>query len=350
VKRKARVVVAAIQSPFVEGGAERHVDRLVEELEGSGVEAEKVTMPLFERSRFDLVKSALMWRLGDFSQMGGRPVDALIATRFPSYLALHPRKVVWLIHQYRQVYDQYGTAYSNFTATAEDRRIRDLIRRMDDTGLGEARRVFANSDNVARRLKRYNGIESRALYHPPPLAGRYRGGPPGDFALWVGRLEAWKRPELALGALAHAPSARLRIVGEGPEAASLERRAHALGVEDRLEMLGRVPDERLLELYAESRLVVVTAADEDYGYVALEGFLSGKAVLTVSDAGGPLEFVRDGRTGIVVAPVPEALGAALEICWNRTDELERMARRGRREVEKIRWNAVIEELLAAAGL
>jgi len=348
--KRPRVVVAAVQSPFLSGGAELHVDRLTEELVARGVNAEKVTIPFFESTHFDVLKSALLWRLGDFDRFAGEKVDAVIATRFPSYLARHRRKVVWLIHQYRVVYDQFGTAYSDYTGSAEDLRIREMVRHMDTTSLSEAKRVFANSRNVAGRLRKYNGIESEALYHPPPLTGRYRRCEPGDAALWVGRLERWKRPGLAIGALAHAPSARLKVVGDGPERRALESYARGLGVESRCEFLGRVSDEDLLELFSRARLVLATAADEDYGYVPLEAYLSGKAVVTVSDAGGPLEFVRNGKTGYVVDPTPEALGNLLTSIWDRTSELGELAERGRAVVEKISWDHVTDSLLGAAGV
>ncbi len=348
--RRPRVVVAAVQSPFLSGGAERHVDRLTEELVARGIDAEKVTIPFFENTHRDVVKSALLWRLVDFERFAGEKVDAVIATRFPSYLARHRRKVVWLIHQYRVVYDQFGTAYSNFTGSAEDLRIREMIRHMDTRSLSESRRVFANSRNVAERLRRYNGVASEALYHPPPLAGRYRSSAPGDAALWVGRLERWKRPGLAVGALAHAPSARLKVVGDGPERAALASYAKSLGVEARCEFLGRVPDDELLELFSRARVVLATAADEDYGYVPLEAFLSGKAVITVTDAGGPLEFVQDGKTGFVADPTPESLGAVLERSGTMPGELSRFAERGRAVVEKISWDHVIDSLLGAAGI
>ena len=348
--KRPRVVVAAVQSPYLSGGAERHVDRLTEELVARGVNAEKVTMPFFENAHPDVIKSALMWRLGDYERFAGEKVDALIATRFPSYLARHRRKVVWLIHQYRVVYDQFGTAYSDYTGSADDLRIRDMVRHMDARALGEARRVFANSENVAARLRKYNGIESEALYHPPPLSGRYRRGDPGDSALWVGRLERWKRPGLAIGALAHAPKAKLTIVGDGPERGALESYARSLGVESRCEFAGRVSDEELLDRYSRARVVLATACDEDYGYVPLEAFLSGKAVLTVSDGGGPLEFVRNGKTGFVADPTPEALGGLLERIWDGSTELAELAERGRTEVEKISWNHVVDSLLGGAGL
>jgi len=345
-----RVLVLAVQSPFSEGGAERHVRRLTEELTRRGVEADLVTMPLIEQERFDLVRSALAWRSLNLAEIGGRKVDAVIATRFPSYAARHDNKIVWLIHQYRQAYDQFGTGYSDFTSSAEDRRTREAIAEIDRVGLSEARRVFANSANVAARLKKYNGIESEPLYHPPPLVGRYRNGPPGDYALAVGRLEAWKRPDLPVAALAHAPAARLVVVGRGPEEERLRRLAREAGVAERVEFLQRVDEAALIDLYANARLVLVTAADEDLGYVPLEAFLSGKAVLTTDDAGGPLEFVRDGETGFVVPPTPEALGAALRIAWEKPDALAAMGLKGKERVERLRWDDAVSTLLSAAGL
>jgi glycosyltransferase involved in cell wall biosynthesis len=327
------------------------VRRLTEELRARGVEADLVTMPLIERERFDLIRSALAWRALDLTEAGGGPVDAVIATRFPSYAVRHPNKVVWVIHQYRQAYDQFGTPYSDFTASREDRRTREVIAEIDRVGLSEARKVFANSRTVAGRLQKYNGIRSEALYHPPPLAGRYRGGPAGDYALTVGRLDSWKRPELVVSSLAHAPAARLVVLGRGPEEERLRRLAKELGVGDRVRWItDEIDEEGLLEIYANARLVIVAAEGEDLGYVPLEAFLSGKAVLTTSDAGGPLEFVVDGETGFVVPPRAEAVGAALRIAWERPDALAHMGERGRLRVSELSWDRTVSALLGAAGI
>ncbi len=345
-----RVLVAAVQSPFSGGGAERHERRLTEELVKRGVEADLVTLPLIERERFDLVRSALAWRSLDLAEIGGRTVDAVIATRFPSYAVRHPNKVVWVIHQYRQAYDQFGTPWSDFTSSPEDRRTRETIAAIDTLGLSEARRVFANSKTVAARLATHNGIASEPLYHPPPLVGRYRTGPFGDYALTVGRLDGWKRPDLPLRALAHAPMARLVVVGRGPEEDRLQRLAHDLGVEARVRWIPEAGDEDLLDLYAGARLVVVAPQGEDFGYVPLEAFLSGKPVLTTDDAGGPLEFVVDGQTGFVVPPRPEALGAALTHAWDREDALAALGRRGFDRASGLSWDQTIGRLMTAAGL
>jgi glycosyltransferase involved in cell wall biosynthesis len=339
-----------VQSPFSGGGAERHVRRLTEELQARGVEADLVTLPLIERERFDLVRSALAWRSLDVTEIGNRAVDAVIATRFPSYAIRHPNKVVWVIHQYRQAYDQFGTPWSDFTSSAEDRRTRETIATIDRLGLTDARRVFANSRTVAARLAKHNGIESEPLYHPPPLVGRYRTGPFGNYALTVGRLDGWKRPDLPLRALAYASAASLVVVGRGPEEERLKRLARDLDVESRVRWIREASEEELLDLYAGARLVVVAPQGEDLGYVPLEAFLSGKPVLTTDDAGGPLEFVIDGETGFVVPPRPEALGAALSKAWDRGEALVALGRRGFERASRLSWDETIGRLLGAAGL
>ena len=77
-------MVAAAQVPFLRGGAEWHARALVEELRARGFLADLVQLPFQWDPRRDALRSALAWRLLDFSQSNGRPIDLLSATRFPS--------------------------------------------------------------------------------------------------------------------------------------------------------------------------------------------------------------------------------------------------------------------------
>jgi glycosyltransferase involved in cell wall biosynthesis len=79
--------------------------------------------------------------------------------------------------------------------------------------------------------------------------------------------------------------------------------------------------------------------------VTVEAFLSGKPVLTTSDSGGPLEFVRAGETGLVVPPDPDALAAAIDQLWQWPEARLRAAgAAGRETVAGITWDAVIDRL------
>jgi glycosyltransferase involved in cell wall biosynthesis len=343
----ARVLVCTAQVPFASGGAERHAEGLVREIVAFGHEAELVRLPFKWYPRAEILTSALAWRLLDLSEADGKRVDLVIPMKFPSYLVRHENKVVWLIHQFRQAYDRFGTAESDFTASPEDTRWRELIAATDRTGLTEARKIFTNARNTADRLARFNGIEAEALYHPPPLAGRYRTEAPLGFALAAGRLDAWKRMDLAIGAAA-AGKFRLVIAGDGADRARLEALARKSGAAVRF--AGRVSDDELLGLYATSNVVIFPPADEDYGYIALEAFLSKKPVVTCTDSGGPLEFVVDGENGRVVAPDAAALGEAAAALLADPQRSKEFGERGFEKVREIRWENAVKALLRAGGI
>ena len=82
----------------------------------------------------------------------------------------HPNKVAWLIHQYRAAYELCGTVYSDFSHRDEDVGLRDSLIRLDTEMLGECKAIYANAQNTASRLKKFNGLHAEALYHPPRLA------------------------------------------------------------------------------------------------------------------------------------------------------------------------------------
>jgi len=343
----ARILVCNAQVPFASGGAERLAAGLVRELRSEGHETELVQLPFKWYPRPEILTSAMAWRLLDVTEADGKRVDLVIPMKFPSYLVRHPNKVVWLIHQFRQAYDRFGTSQSDFTASPEDTRWRELILEADRTGLTEARRIFTISKNTAERLSRFNGIPSEALYHPPPLAGRYRCGESAGYALAAGRLDPWKRVDLAIAAAA-AGKFPLVVAGTGSDEERLKKLAARSGAE--ISFRGAVSDEELLGLYASSAAVLFTPADEDYGYIALEAFLSKKPVVTCSDSGGPLEFVSDGETGRVTPPDGAALGEATAALLADGSAARRLGEAGYERVRGISWTAAVRALLAAGAV
>ena len=341
-----RIVVADAQVPFVQGGAELHVAALIEQLRQRGYEVEKVALPFRSQPRSELLSQAAAWRLLDLSSSHARPIDLLIATRFPTYFARHPRKVAWVIHQHRAAYELCGTPYSDFEHDEADVGLRKRLIELDTRMLGECRHVFANAQNTANRLQRFNGVAARALYHPPVLAGRLRPGGYGDYVLMVGRLETVKRPDLAIRALAHAPaSLRLIVVGEGSQRQALEDLARDAGVSRRVVFAGAVAPEELLPLYSGALAVVYVPFDEDYGYVTLEAFLSAKPVITCRDSGGTLEFVADAVNGFVCEPEAVPVGAAIARLAADRALAARLGQAGLTRASAVTWDGVVEQLL-----
>jgi glycosyltransferase involved in cell wall biosynthesis len=343
-----RICICATQIPFSRGGAEIHVESLHRELKRRGHEVDIVTVPFAWHSRLQLLKSAFAWRLLDLHSTTGERPDLVIATKFPSYLIDHPNKVVWLIHQFRQAYDLKGTPYSDFGDGPEDQAALAMIRRMDNRALGEARALFTNAGNTAARLRRFNALEATPLHVPPPLDGSYRAGPFGDYVLSVGRLDSLKRFELLVDAMRHVDEGvRCRIAGTGPESENLARRIAEAGLGDRVELLGWVDDEDLLDLYAGCLAVFYAPFDEDYGYVTVEAFKSGKPVLAATDSGGVLEFVEDGRTGFVCPPdAPRAFAVKIDELAADRELARRLGEAGNARVKDITWDRAIAALTA----
>jgi glycosyltransferase involved in cell wall biosynthesis len=343
-----RIAVCAPQVPFVRGGAEIFVDTLVEKLRGRDHEVELVTMPFKWYPGERVLTQAFLWRLVDLEEADGRPIDAVVATKFPSYLVRHPRKVVWLLHQFRQAYELDRTDLGQFDEAAEDRAIRRTVHRVDRTALGEARKLFATSQNVADRLRRFLELEAEVMPHPPQELD-YRAAGYEDFVLSVGRLDRAKRIDLLLEAAALDGSLRCVVVGDGPDRERLTRRARDLGLDGRIEFAGRVDEGRLADLYSRCLAVYYAPVDEDFGMVPYEAFLSERPVLTTTDAGGPLEVVRDGRTGLVREPSSRALAEG--IAWLRGHPAETAAfgRAGRVTAERVTWDSALDRLLEAAA-
>ena len=338
-------MVAEARVPFVRDGAELHAESLVAQLRLRGHDAESVMLP-FNARKNELLDQASAWRMLNLSTSNARPVDVLIATRYPTWFARHPRKIVWLIHQHRAAYELFGTPYSDFTDSEPDRQLRARIAALDSRMFAECERIVTNSRNTAKRVEHFNGVSAQPLYHPPPLAGSLRDGPYGDYMLVVARLEPLKRIDLVIRAIAHVSSpVRLLIVGEGSLRTELERETAALNLGHRVTFAGSLWGDPVADLYAGALGVIYAPFDEDYGYVTLEAFLAAKPVITTTDAGGPLEFVRDGANGLVCEPEAASVAAAIETLAADRALAERLGRAGRHVAETITWDGVIEQLL-----
>jgi glycosyltransferase involved in cell wall biosynthesis len=341
------VLVCEAQVPFVHGGAEVHVRQLVRELRHRGFLAELVSVPFKWYPKEEILPHAAAWGLLDLSEANGRPIDLLIASKFPTYFVRHPHKVAWLIHQYRAAYELCGTEYSDFAHTELDLGLRDSLMRLDTEKLGECRRIFANARNTAGRLSKYNGLHAEPLYHPPQLAPRLVSGPYGDYVLSVGRIESVKRVDLIIKAMARVdPGVRLVIAGDGTQRANAERVAEEAGVTDRVTFLGSVGDDDLIGLYAGALAVIYPPFDEDFGYVTLEAFLARKPVVTCHDSGGPNEFIVDGVNGFVCAPQPDELSSAISRLAADRGRAAAMGDAGHEVASRITWDGVIEKLVS----
>jgi glycosyltransferase involved in cell wall biosynthesis len=341
-----RLAVCMPQVPFERGGTEIFADGLVDALREHGHEADLVTVPYKWYPGEQVLTHAFVWRMIDLDEATGRPIDAVIATKFPSYGIRHRNKIVWLLHQFRQAWDLDRTELGQFSESAEDRALRRKVLEFDRVALAEARKIFTTSSIVAGRLRDSTGLDAEVLA-PPPAPLDFHCEAYDDFILSVNRLDRAKRIDLLIEAAARARDVSVVIAGDGPDRERLERLAQERGLNGRARFTGRVSDAELAELYARCLGVYYAPVDEDYGLVPYEAFLSQKPVITATDAGGPLDIVRDRETGLVVAPTVDDLARACTWLREHRDEAQTLGRAGRAVASAVTWDACVERLLAA---
>jgi glycosyltransferase involved in cell wall biosynthesis len=341
-----RIIICNAQVPFVRGGAELLVEGLRDALRQAGHTVDTVSIPYRWQPHQHLLDSMLAWRMIDLGEVDGKAVDLVIATKFPSYFVQHPNKVVWLVHQHRQAYDWYGTSFSDFSNTPEDRTLRDQLIRADSQALGEAKAVYTISQNVAKRLARFNFINGTPLYPPSKYSGTLHSAEYGDYILSDARLDAAKRLDLLIdaAALMRYPM-KIIMTSTGPLQAQLARQIAQLGLQERVIMRGFVSDNELVDLYAHARAVYYAPFDEDYGFTTVQAMQAARPVITTHDAGGTLEFVRHQHNGLVVDPTPQAIAQALDAVAGDVTYAQTLGSRGPDSVASIGWEQVVRTLV-----
>ena len=129
-------------------------------LRAAGHEAEILAIPFKWYPPEKILDHILACRLLDVSEVAGTPVDLLIGLKFPAYLIPHPNKVLWILHQHRTAYELWDHPLSDMVYYPNGAQVRDAIEQADRHLIPEANAVFANSRNVAQRLKKFCDIDS----------------------------------------------------------------------------------------------------------------------------------------------------------------------------------------------
>ncbi len=347
-----RIAVLNAQVPFTTGGVESQAAQLVAALRDHGHQAETISIPFRWYPPELVLDHMLASGLLNIEEANGHAIDIAIGLKFPAYLIPHPRKVLWMAHQFRQAYDLIGTNFDELGASPRGVQIGEAVRQADAACFAQARSIFVTTRTVLERLHRFNGVSAEALYHPPPDADTFYSGEYGAYLYYPSRINALKRQSLVLQALAQCRTPARVIFSGNPENQQafqqLRDQTARLGLDGRVAWKGHVSHADKLDLYANCRAVLFTALDEDYGYVPLEAMLAAKCVIVCSDSGGGREFVTHAETGLVADPSADALADAIDRLWDAPIDAQRMGQVARAHVLSLdlNWGRVVERLLA----
>jgi len=333
--------------PFLRGGAEQLAEALCDKLVEYGHEAILVRVPFQWQSVESVLRSILASRLLQFPN-----TDRVIALKFPAYYVRHPRKRLWLLHQFRQVYDLWGTPLQEFPDTAESHLLRKIIMQCDNQWIPEAEKIYTNSLITQHRLLKFNNINSEILLPPLKDASLFRATEYGDYIFLPSRMNAAKRQWLALQALSRAKTpVKLILAGPpdtGDDYRKLQDLVAQLKIGSRTVLIARyISEEEKADLMNRALACLYIPYDEDsYGFVTLESYSAAKPVITCTDSGGTLTLVRNEETGLVVDPQPHLLAEAMDRLYRDRSEARRMGEAGMRLAQsmQINWQRVVEVL------
>lgn len=179
------------------------------------------------------------------------------------------------------------------------------VRLWDKASADRVDHFLANSEFVAKRIRKYYRKEALTI-HPPVEVGRFGIAPErGEYFLMVGRLIAYKRHDIAIEAF-NRLGLPLRIIGRGPELRRLQKLAGPT-----IEFLGRVSERELPEQYARCRAFVFPQ-EEDFGIVAIEALASGRPLIAYR-GGDIVEHLEEGKMGLFFdEQTPEAIMRAVQ--------------------------------------
>jgi len=309
------------------GGSERHLLELLPALRDRNVDARFLGLDDTSAAP-DPFYEALAERQVPFERLAcPRDLDPGLARRVRASVRASRPDVV---HTHLVHADAYGLAAVGGTSTTlistkhnDDRFRAGRLRHLERLATRRAARVVCITEALARFNREVVGLPQEKLrvvhygLDAPPAPWGSPGGPelPIDAPVLVAvcRLVPQKGLDVAIEALTPIrekhPDTRLVVLGEGPLRAELEALTRARGVEDAVELPGRVGD--VTQWLRRADAVVHPARWEGFGLALLEAMLCARPIVASRVSSIP-EIVVDGETGLLVAPDdPAALAAAV---------------------------------------
>ena len=164
--------------------------------------------------------------------------------------------------------------------------------------------------NEAKIRVHYTGLDKNRFTPADRAAAKASMGLSGPVILCVGALIPRKGQNLLFDALENLPDVTLLLAGTGPHEPKLRAQATSLGVSQRVQFLGSVPQDALPGLYQAADIMALVSSSEGLANAWVEALACGTPIIA-SDVGGVRELLKTEAAGRIVAPTPQAIAEAV---------------------------------------
>jgi len=374
-------IIAPSPVPFEVGGAEKLWWGMQAYINKHTVhQCELIKIPTRELSFWDLIESYYFFYRQDYSYF-----EMVITCKYPAWMVQHQNHICYMLHCIRGLYDTYLFHELPVTVKTLHPRIKKILDTIDDGNISldeifpllfelrddpsvpqvlfifpgpfirkiihfldhkamlRIKRFSTISQTVANRKDYFPGNTDVQVIYPPSNLEYFKAGA-YEYFFTVSRLDGPKRIKMIVEAYLQAKTdIPLKIAGTGP----LEKELKEMTMNDkRIEFLGFVSDQDLIEYYADALAVFYVPYDEDYGLITIEAMMSEKPVITFTDSGGVTEFVEHGKNGWICKPQVEELKKTIEdVSRYKRSEIAAIGKTAKKKVEFITWEHTIKTLL-----
>jgi glycosyltransferase involved in cell wall biosynthesis len=373
-------IVAPSPVPFDVGGAEKLWWGILEFVnKHTAHQCELIKIPTIENSFWDLIDAYYSFYTLDLSCF-----DMVITGKYPGWMVEHPNHHVYMLHCLRGFYDCYHLMglpdevitdesqilnilnklkrdnttieevfdllfkIKNDRSISQDEfcfpgaLIKKLVHFFDRKAMKKVSHFSAISETVASRKEYFpSGCKVNVVY-PPSVLTQFKNAS-SEYFFTVSRLDSAKRIEMLVKAYMKANTLiPLKIAGTGPLS---EKIADLIKNDSRIELVGFVSDDELIEYYSHAYAVLFVPYDEDYGLVTIEAMMCEKPVLSFFDSGGVVEFVEHQVTGLVCEPSEDELSVNIDYIANNPALCKSMGKSARKKVQNITWGNTVGALL-----
>src|SRR3989344_2523285 len=244
-------------------------------------------------------------------------------TRIPYIIYIH-HPPNFLYFKSKEEEKEWINHPKRFFAWVGGKIIGNWLRNLDKKVVKNAKTLFVNSNFTKKRVQKIYKRDAVIIYPTKKEVFKILNVNKKDFIYAHGRVIPDKKFEYAIEAIKYIPNKKLIISGSIKKEYKnkLEDLIKKLNLQKRVKILGRISEEKLIRLYNEAKVFVLTAPNEDFGIVPIEAMSCGTPTVGWKDGAGPAESIIENINGFLAKPydtkdLSEKIKKAMNKKWDR---------------------------------